>query len=542
MAEVAHVGVERLGAGDGEDDRAEGDEGDAEVVAEELDAVLGGERLDDARVVEDAGEAGDGDDREPDDHHRAEDAADLVGAEALGAEEEDEDRDRQRDDDRLQARHRDLHPFDRGEDRDRRGDDAVAVEQRDAEQADRDQRRLDPGAAQRRPHDQGDQGEDAALAVVVGAHDEDDELDRDDQRDRPEDERDDAVDVGFGRLHRVVVGGEDGLQGVQRAGADVAEDDAEGAEGERRHAELAAAGARRRRGGGGGHAEGTIRPGGSAPCTAAGDGRRRSVQVADGVFEDLADVGGLVEDLGVAEAQRAQAAAGVGLVAPHVDRLVGGGAVVGEAVGLDDEAERGPVEVDAVAAEVGLGGRRGQAGGAGDRQEAALERGLGAAEGLGGEDAAQAATARAPGLGVEERRQAVGGDEPEPVGLVDRVFDAVGREAGGEVDEDRDRVVDGDRALEEAGRFEARAAVDLHFGAARAGGGGHGDFDRALRPLPNPPQLGTAAVAQSGSGTTDKDGGDQLGGPVDLRTSHGVDAAVQLVQASRVEAVADGVG
>ena len=44
----------------------------------------------------------------------------------------------------------------------------------------------------------------------------------------------------FGRLHRAVVGGEDGLQRVERAGADVAEDDAERAEREHRHAELAA--------------------------------------------------------------------------------------------------------------------------------------------------------------------------------------------------------------------------------------------------------------------------------------------------------------
>ena len=45
-----------------------------------------------------------------------------------------------------------------------------------------------------RPLDQRDQGHDAALAVVVGAHDERHVLDRDDDRDRPEDERQHAVD------------------------------------------------------------------------------------------------------------------------------------------------------------------------------------------------------------------------------------------------------------------------------------------------------------------------------------------------------------
>ncbi len=118
-----------------------------------------------------------------------------------------EDRDRDRQHQRLQAGLDDLHPFDRGEDRDRRGDDAVAVEEGDAEHAERDQHRLHPAVAQRRPLDLGDQGQDPALAVVVGAHDEEHELDRDDQRDRPEDQRDHPEDVPFGRLHRLVVGG-----------------------------------------------------------------------------------------------------------------------------------------------------------------------------------------------------------------------------------------------------------------------------------------------------------------------------------------------
>ena len=206
-----------------------------------------------------------------------------------------------------------------------------------------------------------DQRQDAALAVVVGAHDEEDELDRDDQRDRPEDERDDAEDVLFGRLHRAVVGGEDGLQRVERAGADVAEDDAERAERERGHAELAAgvASAWRR-----------------SPCrrnlamgsSATGDRARWRTR-----REHCADVVGPVEDLGVGEAQGAEAGPRVGLVATEVDRLLGGGPVMAEAVGLDDEAEVGPEEVDAVAAEAALrrraeaGRRRGRSRGSGAR-------------------------------------------------------------------------------------------------------------------------------------------------------------------------------
>jgi hypothetical protein len=68
-----------------------------------------------------------------------------------------------------------------------------------------------------------------AFAVVVGAHDQQHVGDGDDEGHRPEDQRDDPEDVLRGHLDRVGIGRvEDGLFGVQRAGADVAEDDAEG--------------------------------------------------------------------------------------------------------------------------------------------------------------------------------------------------------------------------------------------------------------------------------------------------------------------------
>ena len=51
-AEVAHVGVQRLGAGDREHDAAERDERLVAVVEEELGAVVGRERAEDLRVLE----------------------------------------------------------------------------------------------------------------------------------------------------------------------------------------------------------------------------------------------------------------------------------------------------------------------------------------------------------------------------------------------------------------------------------------------------------------------------------------------------------
>ena len=91
---------------------------------------------------------------------------------------------------------RDLEPFDRAEDGDGRRDDAVAVEQRRAE----DDEPGDPsdagaGRASAVVRSERQEREDAALSAVVRPHDEGQVLHRDDHRQRPEDEREDAEEV-----------------------------------------------------------------------------------------------------------------------------------------------------------------------------------------------------------------------------------------------------------------------------------------------------------------------------------------------------------
>jgi hypothetical protein len=54
----------------------------------------------------------------------------------------------------------------------------------------------------------------------------------------------------------------------------------------------------------------------------------------------------LVPDLRVGEPQRREAGGDVRLVSEAVSSLLGGGAVVTQAVGLDYEPDVGPVEVD----------------------------------------------------------------------------------------------------------------------------------------------------------------------------------------------------
>lgn len=113
------------------------------------------------------------------------------------------------------------------------------------------------------------------------------------------------------------------------------------------------------------------------------------------------------------------------MVARDVDRLLGGGAVIGEAVGLDHQPEFGPEEIDQVPAKALLRARLGKTGGDGDREEAALELGLRPAERLRVEQAARPGTAGRRD-GVEGDSQPVGCDQAKMVGLVDRVFDRFG--------------------------------------------------------------------------------------------------------------------
>ena len=203
--EVAHVRVQGLGPGDGEHDRAQRDEGHVAVVDEEADPVRVGEiaRRMPGCWATTLPRPAEREEREPDPHDRSERPPDRAGPVALDGEQHREDDERDRDDEVLQRGRRHLEALDRREDRDRRRDHPVAVEQRSAEDPERDERGL--GRATLEAHaalDERDEGHDPALALVVGAHDEGHVLDRDDDRDRPEDERDHAVDAVLGRRAR----------------------------------------------------------------------------------------------------------------------------------------------------------------------------------------------------------------------------------------------------------------------------------------------------------------------------------------------------
>ena len=136
-SEMTHVGIERLGAGDGQDDGAQRQHAVAALLHEEHDGVMRAERPQDRRVLEDVLDAEHRQHDEPQDHHRPEQGAHQRRTGALDGEQQDQDRDGQRNDHVPELGRRHLKPLDRRQDRDSGRDHAVAVEQRRRREAER---------------------------------------------------------------------------------------------------------------------------------------------------------------------------------------------------------------------------------------------------------------------------------------------------------------------------------------------------------------------------------------------------------------------
>ena len=194
---------------------------------EGIERAEGGEhagRLDDA-VDAERGEYG-----EPADHHGTEDPADKAGALPLHDEQPDQNHDRDRHHGGRQRGRVDLQAFDGAEHRDGRRNRAVTIEQGGADEAHHQQLRAPcPGLRIARV-EQRQQRDDAAFAAIVRAQDQQRIFDRDDEDQRPQDQRHHAED-GVRRQRPAMGGGLGGfLQGVEGAGTDIAVDDTKGAE------------------------------------------------------------------------------------------------------------------------------------------------------------------------------------------------------------------------------------------------------------------------------------------------------------------------
>ena len=208
----------------------------------ELDRAQRIDRCEDLRRLHDAADAEGGQHEKPDQHHRSEDPADEGRAPALHEEQADEDRERDRHDEAVEAGRVDPQALDRREHRDGRGDRPVAVEQGGADEADHEQQRLPRAGLRVAGAEQRQHRHDAALAAVVGTKDQHRVFQRDDEDQRPQDQRDRAGHRDRARGAAGARGAHRLLEGVERTRADIAVDDTEG--GDQEPCAEAAAGAR----------------------------------------------------------------------------------------------------------------------------------------------------------------------------------------------------------------------------------------------------------------------------------------------------------
>ncbi len=165
---------------------------------------------------------------EPGEHDPAERPAHARRPVVLEVEQRGDDDDGERDADVRELRGDDLEPLHGAEYGDGGGDHPIAIEERpphETQHHEHDTPRP-PRAIVGLLEDQGEEGEHASLAPVVGAQDEGDVLDADDEDQRPDDEGEEAEDVRLVR-REPVFGLERLLHGVERARPDVAVDDAE---------------------------------------------------------------------------------------------------------------------------------------------------------------------------------------------------------------------------------------------------------------------------------------------------------------------------
>ena len=228
LAHVAHVGVEGLGAGGAQEDVAQYHEaGGVEVVVkEEHDAAQRVERAENVEVEPHVEKAGDAQEEEPHGHDRAKRLADCRGARLLHGKEDAENNEGDANDDGLVVSDDAVEEvdgaqaLDGGGHGDGGGEDAVGEKCRASDHGGDDE----PLAA---APDEAVQREDAALVGVVGLHGHQHVLDRGDERDGPDEQRQCAKNHVLAHGGQSAVAGHDGLEGVHGAGTDVTVDDAQ---------------------------------------------------------------------------------------------------------------------------------------------------------------------------------------------------------------------------------------------------------------------------------------------------------------------------
>ena len=228
---MAHVGIQRLATGHRQYDGAEREEGHQRLGLHERQRIGRTDRQQHLRRRADRDRTEYRQHREPQHHDRPECHADRAGAAPLHHEEHRQHKRRNRDHVVFGGRRNELQPLDRGEHRDGRRDHAVAVEQRRGADAEHGHAPTQPRLRDGERTHQREQRQRAALAAVIRTHHDRDVLDRDQQHHGPEHQRQ-HTHHALGIDHQRMVPAEGLLDGIQRAGTDVAIDDPDRAEDE----------------------------------------------------------------------------------------------------------------------------------------------------------------------------------------------------------------------------------------------------------------------------------------------------------------------
>ena len=149
---MPHIGIHRFAAGDREKYCTEHCEGDPRRGVDKIaQRAVRAQCLQDRWRRDDAASPEHGDDKKPYQHHRPEYVADECCALALNQKQPNQDDDTEGDNRRCETRCVHLEAFDGAQNRNRRCDDTVAVEQSGSDQAN-DQERGAPAAGGRTPY------------------------------------------------------------------------------------------------------------------------------------------------------------------------------------------------------------------------------------------------------------------------------------------------------------------------------------------------------------------------------------------------------
>ena len=221
-AHMAHVGIERLGTGGGQEAAAQ--DHDARMVVgaqQKADATQRVEAQKHRGILEDKEQTRTAQEQKPQRHDGAKGVANLGRADALHQEERDDDGERDGDNAAMVVTEHGVDRRNGAQALDSRGNgngrrqDAVGEERRPTQHGGDDK----PLAA---ALDQAVQGKDAALAVVVGAQRDQHVLDGRQQRDRPHDKGERAEHELLRDASDAAVAGNERLGYIHGAGADIA--------------------------------------------------------------------------------------------------------------------------------------------------------------------------------------------------------------------------------------------------------------------------------------------------------------------------------